>query len=170
VDGIHYGRAEWLPDGRRILFTGNENKRPLRTFLQDVQGGKPTPVTPEGVAAGAVSPDQKWATIAAGGKLSLLPLAGGPSKVIAKVDPDESVIRWSADGRFLFLKKLEKPSVLNISRLDVATGRTEPWKVLRPADPVGVRIADVALTPDGASYAYSFQRDIVTLFLVGGLR
>jgi hypothetical protein len=29
---------------------------------------------------------------------------------------------------------------------------------------------DVALTPDGASYAYSFQRDIVTLFLVGGLR
>jgi Tol biopolymer transport system component len=170
VDGIHYGRAEWLPDGRRILFTGNENKRPLRTFLQDVQGGKPTPVTPEGVAAGAVSPDQKWATIAAGGKLSLLPLAGGPPKVIAKVDPDESVIRWSADGRFLFLKKLEKPSVLNISRLDVATGRTEPWKVLRTADPVGVRIMDVALTPDGASYAYSFQRDIVTLFLVGGLR
>jgi hypothetical protein len=29
---------------------------------------------------------------------------------------------------------------------------------------------DVALTPDGNSYAYSYQRDIVTLFLVGGLK
>ncbi|HYL37363.1 MAG TPA: protein kinase [Bryobacteraceae bacterium] len=170
AQGIHYGRAEWFPDGQHILFTGTEGNRPLRTFLQDVHGGKPAPVTPEGVAALAVSPDQKYATIAAGGKLSLLPLAGGEPRQIATIDPDESVIRWSGDGRFLFLKKLEKPSVLKISRLDVATGRQGPWKELKPPDPVGVRIADVALTPDGASYAYSFQRDIVTLFLVGGLK
>ena len=44
------------------------------------------------------------------------------------------------------------------------------WKELQPPDPVGVRMIDVALTPDGSSYAYSFQRDIVTLFLVGNLK
>jgi eukaryotic-like serine/threonine-protein kinase len=170
AQGIHYGRAEWFPDGLRILFTGNEANRPTRTFVQDVRGGKPVPITPEGVTASRVSPDQKYATVAAGGKLSLLPIAGGEPKIVAKIDPDEAVIRWSGDGRFLFLKKLDKPSVMKISRLDVATGREEPWKELKTPDPVGVRIAEVAMTPDGASYAYSYQRDIVTLFQVGGLK
>jgi Tol biopolymer transport system component len=169
-DNIHYGRAEWFPDGRRILFTGNEIGRPIRTFVQSVDGGKPTPITPEGVTASRVSPDEKYVTITAGGKLSILPIAGGQAKAVADVDPDESVIRWSSDGRHLFLARLDKPYSMKISRLDVASGREESWKELQPPDPVGVRMIDVALTPDGNSYAYSYQRDIVTLFLVGGLK
>jgi hypothetical protein len=80
------------------------------------------------------------------------------------------VIRWSGDGRFLFLRKLLDPSALKISRLDVHSGRKEPWKELRTPDPVGVQIRDVVLTPDGNYYAYSYQRDIVTLYLAEGLR
>ncbi len=170
VAGIHYGRAEWFPDGRRILFTGNQPNRPVRAFVQDIVGGKPIPITPEGITGTRVSPDQKYITVASAGKLSLFPIGGGEPKVIANIDPDESVIRWSADGRYLFLRKSDKPSVLQINRLDVSTGRSELWKELKTADPVGVRIGEVALTPDGAAYAYSFQRDIVTLYLVGGLK
>jgi hypothetical protein len=80
------------------------------------------------------------------------------------------VIRWNGDGRFLFLRKLEQPALLKIYRLDVATGRKELWKELKTPDPVGVQIADVAITPDGNSYAYSFKRDISTLYLAAGLR
>ena len=170
AEGVHYGRAEWFPDGLRILFTGNQVNRPVRTFVQDVRGGKPAPITPEGTTARAVSPDQKYATVVAGGKLSLVPLAGGEPKAIGSIEPDESVIRWSGDGRYLYLRQLDKPYSMKISRLDVSSGRTEPWKELRPPDPVGVRMVDVALTPDGSAYAYSFQRDIVTLFLVGNLK
>jgi len=170
AQGIHYGRAEWFPDGLRILFTGNESGRPGRTFVQDVRGGKPTPVTPEGTTARAVSPDQKYVTVAAAGKISLVPLGGGEPKGVGEIEPDESVIRWSADGRYLFLRRLDKPYSMRINRLDVATGRKESWKELGPPDPVGVRMVDVALTPDGSAYAYSFQRDIVTLFLVGNLK
>ena len=168
--GINYSRAEWFPDGLRILFTGNEANRPLRTFVQDVRGGKPIPVTPEGIIASRVSPDQKYVTVVDGGNLNLLPIAGSEAKTIAHIDPGESVIRWSSDGRYVFLRNLERPSDLKISRLDVATGRKEPWRELKTPDPVGVRIGDVALTPDGAYYAYSYQRDIVTLFQVSGLR
>jgi serine/threonine protein kinase/Tol biopolymer transport system component len=168
--GIHYGRAEWFPDGQRILFTGNEPSRPLRAFVQDLAGGRPVAITPEGITGTRVSPDQKYITVASAGKLILFPIQGGDPKVIAEIAPDESVIRWSEDGRYLFLRKFDKPSVLRILKLDVSTGRSEVWKELKTADPVGVRILDVALTPDGASYAYSFQRDIVTLFLVGGLK
>jgi hypothetical protein len=80
------------------------------------------------------------------------------------------VIRWSADGRHLFLSKVEEPSFAKISRLDISTGRKELWKELRTPDPVGVNIRDVVMTPDGESLAYSFQRDITTLFLISGLR
>lgn len=168
--GMHYERVEWFPDGKHILFTGNEPDKPSRTFMQDIEGGKPVPVTPEGRVAARVSPDQKSVTSMAGGKLSLLPLTGGDPKTIGDLGPGESVIRWSGDGRYLYLRELVEPSFLKISRLDVVTGRKELWRELKTPDPVGVQILQVVMTPDGASYAYSFQRDITTLYLAEGLK
>jgi eukaryotic-like serine/threonine-protein kinase len=170
ANGMHYERVQWFPDGQRLLFVGNEPGRPPRTFVQDKNGGKPTPITPEGMIATRVSPDQKVVTVAKDGKLYLFPIAGGDLQPIADLEQGESVIRWSGDGRFLFLRKLLDPSALKISRLDVHSGRKEPWKELRTPDPVGVQIRDVVLTPDGNYYAYSYQRDIVTLYLAEGLR
>jgi serine/threonine protein kinase/Tol biopolymer transport system component len=170
TEGMHYERVEWFPDGRRILLTGNEPSRPTRTFIQSLNGGKLTPVTPEGTVAARVSPDQKYVTVVAGGKLSLFPIEGGDPKPISNSEPGESVMGWSADGRHLFLSKLEGPSSLEINRLDLSTGRSEPWRELKTPDPVGVAISKVVMTPDGQSFAYSFQRDITTLFLIGGLR
>jgi Tol biopolymer transport system component/tRNA A-37 threonylcarbamoyl transferase component Bud32 len=170
TEGMHYERVEWFPDGQRILFTGNEPNRPLRTFIQSLNGGKLTPVTPEGTVAARVSPDQKYVTVVAGGKLTLFPITGGDPKPISNTEPGESVIGWSADGRRLFLSKLEGPSSLEINRLDISTGRKELLRELKTPDPVGVAISKVVMTPDGESFAYSFQRDITTLFLIGGLR
>jgi serine/threonine protein kinase len=170
TEGMHYERVEWFPGGQRILLTGNEPNRPLRTFIQNLNGGKLTPVTPEGTVATRVSPDQKYATVVAEGKLTLFPIEGGTPKPIANSEAGQSVIGWSADSRHLFLSKLEDASLLKISRLDVTTGRTEPWRELKTPDPVGVTISKVVMTPDGESLAYSFQRDITTLFLIGGLR
>jgi serine/threonine protein kinase len=168
--GMHYERVEWFPDGRRILFTGNEPNRPIRTFVQDAEGGQPTPITPEGTPGTRVSPDGKSVTAVVGGKLALLPISGGEPKPVAASVPGESVIRWSSDGRFLFLRQQEGATALKISRMNVATGRKEPWKELKPPDPVGVQMVRVVLTPDGNTYAYSFQRDICTLYLTDGLK
>jgi hypothetical protein len=80
------------------------------------------------------------------------------------------VVGVSSDGRYVFLRRNEGPTVVNINRLDLASGREVPWKQLKPADPVGVEIGEVVLTPDGNAYAYSFQRDISTLYLAAGLK
>jgi len=167
---MHYDRVEWFPDGQRILFEANEPNRPARTFTEDLNGGVPVPLTPEGMDSSHVSPDGKYVTISAAGRLSLFPIGGGQTKPIANLGPGESVIRWSGDGRYLFLRTLVAPAVLNIYRLDVASGRKELWKQLKAPDPVGVQIGPVVLTPDGNSYAYSFQREVVTLYLGERLR
>jgi hypothetical protein len=103
-------------------------------------------------------------------KLNLIPVTGGPSKPDIDVQVGDSVLRWSADGRFLFLRHNESAAAVRINRLDLSSGREEPWKEVKPADPVGVEIGQVVLTPDGNTYAYSFQRDISTLYLAHGLR
>ncbi len=170
ANGLNYERVEWFPDGQRLLFTANETGKKVRTFVQDIQGGKAVPITPEGMRATRVSPDQKYVTVDDGGKLNLFPIAGGELKPIADMEPGESVIRWSGDGKFLFLRKSTESSSLTITRLNVATGRKELWRELKTPDPVGVQIRDVVTTPDGNAYAYSYQRDISTLYLAEGLR
>jgi Tol biopolymer transport system component len=167
--GMHYERVEWFPDGQKLLFTGNEENRPTRTFLQDARGGVPVPLTPEGTSASRVSPDGKYVTAVRGGKLNLLPIGGAALRPAIAVQPGDMVVRWSADGRYLFLRQDQGLTAAKISRLDLASGREEPWKELRPADPVGVQMRQVVMTPDGSAYAYSFQRDICTLYLADGI-
>jgi len=167
---MHYERVEWFPDGRRILFEGSDPNRPLRTFLQDLDGGAPVPVTPEGVVVSHVSPDQKYATMVVGRKLSLFQLRRGSVKAIANLNPGESVIRWDTDGSALFLRKTDGPAALSIERLDIGTGRREQVKELRTPDAVGVQIGQLVMTPDGGAYSYSFQRDISTLYLAQGIK
>jgi serine/threonine protein kinase len=168
--GMHYERVEWFPDGQKLLFTGNRPNGEMRTYLQDIRGGAPVPVSREGMVASRVSPDGKYVTEVAGNKLNLLPIDGGAPKPAADIEAGESVIRWSADGRYLFLRQNEGLTAMKISRLDLASGRAEPWKELKPADPVGVRIGQVVMTGDGNAYAYSFERDISTLYLADGLK
>jgi len=170
--GMHYERVEWFPDGQKLLFTGNEPNRPMRTYLQDIRGGAPVAITSEGTTAAHVSPDGKYVTSVVKDKLSVLPVAGGLGIATQAIDvqPGDSVIRWSADGRSLFLRQNEGLTAMKINRLDLASRHEEPWKELKPADPVGVQIGQVVMTPDGNAYAYSFQRDICTLYLAQGLK
>src|SRR6185436_15532974 len=49
-DGItSYEWAGWLPDGKRIAFTGRTTGAGARVYVRDVDGGTPRPVTPPGV-------------------------------------------------------------------------------------------------------------------------
>jgi eukaryotic-like serine/threonine-protein kinase len=87
LERVQYG-SHFLPDGKRIVFNGNERGHPGRTFVVDVAGGKPQPVTPEGVYATLPSPDGKFlAGETADQKLDLFPLDGGPVRHIPGVEP-----------------------------------------------------------------------------------
>jgi serine/threonine protein kinase len=167
--------AAWFPDSKGFLFAGSEPGHELRLYVQDLEGGKPRGIGPEGVTAAlpgfAISPDGR--TVAAvdhAHKGILIPVDGGDVRPIAGLEAGEFPLRYSPDGRSIYVwKRGDVPA--RIARVDLATGKREVFKDLLPADPAGVeRISNVLVTPDGKGYAYCFARLLSDLFVVEGLR
>jgi hypothetical protein len=166
-----------LADGRRLLLSASEAGRPRRLFVQDLPDGLPKPVTPEGVftAYAFASPDGAW--VAAGGDyenepFELYPLNGGEPRPIPGLEKGDEPIRFTADGRRLFVRESSKDETrVTIVLLDLVTGQKQPWKVLTPADPAGVTSIQYVLpTPDGRAYLYGYRRVLADLFLVTNLK
>jgi hypothetical protein len=142
-------------------------------YTQDLVGGHPKAITPEGYRSyrWTVSPDDRF--FAASGpdrRLYLYPLAGGEPTPIPGVRPTEIPMRWTADGRSLYVySRGDLPA--HVFLLEVATGRRQLWRELMPTDAAGVvDIVAICPTPDGRSYAYSYARILSNLYLVEGLR
>jgi Tol biopolymer transport system component len=164
----------WLPNGKSFLLLASRPGHGIQLFVQDLAGGAPRAVTPEGGEAtygAAVSPDGKYVcVVGADRRLGLYPLAGGEPRIVGEPEARESPVQWSSDGRYLFVARLgESPA--RVDRLELATGRREPWKEFQPADSSGVLdVGPILISPDGESYAYSFRRMLSDLYLVTGLR
>jgi tRNA A-37 threonylcarbamoyl transferase component Bud32/Tol biopolymer transport system component len=167
--------ATWFGDSRRFLFAASEPGHSVRLFVQEIDGGKPRPVTPEGISTAlpgfAVSPDGKFiAAVGPEQKGAVFPVDGGEARPIPGLLPGEFPLRYTADGRSIYVwKRGDLPA--RISRLDLESGKREVWKDLLPADPAGVeRISNVLVTPDGKGYAYCYARLLSDLFVVEGLK
>ncbi|HEY7574157.1 MAG TPA: hypothetical protein VIB08_03285, partial [Thermoanaerobaculia bacterium] len=165
--------AEWLPDGKRIVFTGNEPEHGSRLFLMDIAGGAPRALSPEGYRSFSrgVSPDGKFVlAVGPDRKRYFYPLDGGEPTPVNGLATDETPSGYSADGRFLYVcRRQDIPA--KVSRLEIATGRREHWKDLAPADGAGiVDISPVIPTPDGNAYVYGYSRTLSDLYLVSGVR
>jgi hypothetical protein len=173
----HYYDVRWLSDGRHLVIAGSEKGRPRRLFLQDLRGGPPRPVTPEGVASEypIPSPDGRW--VAAGVDFRkepclLYPLSGGTPRPIPGLERGEEPLRFDSRGTHLFVRTdPHHGPCARVARLSLLTGRKEPWRELCPPDTAGVpAVQFVYLTPDGAGHVYSFKRRLSSLFLVEGVR
>ena len=169
IEQYGYGAA-WLPNGKGIVFVGREKGRPMRTFVQDLDGGQPRPVTPEGVTGYAVSPDGKLLLGRdTSEKKALYPLDGGEPRTVPGLEDEDKLIRWtdSADSVFIYRDR-ERP--IRIYKLNLSTGRKELVKEILPRDPAGLLgTVTVLMTPDGKGYVYAFTRRLSDLYLVKGL-
>jgi dipeptidyl aminopeptidase/acylaminoacyl peptidase len=172
-DEIDHIVAAWHPDGKRIVFSGSESGHAIRIYIQDVEGGKPRAITPEGggTLGIIVSPDGKL-VLGNGpdGKRYFFPVDGGEAQPVPGLKPGEFIDGWSEDGRsFLAQNFAGLPGV--ISRVDLATGKRTIWKEIVPADSAGVdSIAGVEITPDAKSYVYSYVRTLSDLYVVEGVK
>ena len=166
--------AAFFPDGKRLLVVAAERGRKPCLYVQDLPAGKPRPITEKsyGLAERPISPDGAW--VAAYGDWSenmfLLPVGGGqPRSIPASKDLD--LIRWTSDGKAVFA--LVTGSIpARVVRVDVATGRREPWKELAPPEQTGlIEIGPIFMTPDGLSYVYGYGRSATSdLYLIENLK
>jgi Tol biopolymer transport system component len=172
-DAINHFYARWFSDGKRIVFSGDEPGHGVRLYVQDLAGGKPQAITPEGVDALALKPSPDGSLVAAIGpdqRGYFYPAAGGQPRPIPGFAAGDVPIGWSADGRSLYIaRRGEMPA--HVYRLELATGQRKLWKRLMPSDPAGVNIIfPILVTPDGKSYVYGYRRILSDLYLVEGLK
>jgi eukaryotic-like serine/threonine-protein kinase len=172
-DAIDHVAAAWHPDGKHFIFSGSEPGHAIRIYVQDLQGGKPEAITPEGggTLGILVSPDGKLVQgFGPDGKRWLFPVEGGEPRPIPGLALGESIDGWSEDGHSIYVHNFAGlPCV--ISRVDLATGKRTVWKQIVPADAAGVDSAgSILLTPDAKSYVYSYTRTLSDLYVVEGLK
>jgi eukaryotic-like serine/threonine-protein kinase len=162
----NYATAQWFPDGRRVLVNGNEPGKGTRFYVQDVEGGPPRPVTPEGTRDGLLSRDGKVVLARGPGEsYSLYPIAGGEPRPAPGLGVDDIVAKWSADGRsVLAYRRAEIPC--RVERVFFASGERQPVEELAPSERAGLlSLRDVYLTDDLRSYAYTAYYRVSSLFV-----
>jgi eukaryotic-like serine/threonine-protein kinase len=166
--------ANLLPNGREVLFAGNEPGHGVRIYLQDVSDGKLRPITPEGVAlanyTNAVSPDGRFfLSVEADDSPSVRSVESGERKPIPGLSPGDFAFGWNGNGRSVYVYKPSVPA--RVYQVELASGHRQLWRELSPPDPAGVNfIRAPHISADGKAYAYNYNRILSDLYLVDGLR
>ncbi len=173
-DGLPLGAVSFFPDGKRLLVGGQEPGHGLRLYVIDIAGGRPRPISPEGIrirGSKPVSPDGEW-VFANGpdGKLYLYRVENGEARLLPGANASDRPLQWTPDGRGVYVME-RKGTAFSIFRIEVATGRRRLWKEIVPPDPAGFGgITSFFFAADDRSYVYSYQRTLADLYLVSGLK
>ena len=162
--------ANFLPDGKRIVFGAMEPGRTGRIYVQNLHDGALRPISPEGVRTdGLATPDGRFVLGSTQGRHMLYPVDEGAPRPLAFLAARDQPLQWSPDGRLLFVRRANAwPPV--IDRVDMVTHQRQTWKVVSPVDPVGIEeMSRVYITPDGKSYCHDYLRWLSQLYVVEGL-
>jgi hypothetical protein len=171
LEQIHNGLAHFLADGKRITLNASEPGHGVRCYLVSLDGGKPIPITPEGIAGGLVSPDGQYILRANDAAVvAVYPIAGGAPRPIPNLEPGFVPLRWTEDNSAVYgYRPGQIPT--EVYKINLVTGKKTVVQELQPETNVGVvRIAPVVVNRDGSRSAYSYYQVFSVLYLISGLR
>jgi eukaryotic-like serine/threonine-protein kinase len=174
-DAIHHQGAAWTPDGKRIVFAGNEPGHRIRYYVQSLGGSPPRAITPENVSYSnfdpvTISPDGKSVAVAGlDGKIVLYPLDDGAPRTVPKLADGFVPLRWCPGDSLMVYHSGDVP--VKILRVDVEAGEQTLWRELAPANRTGLTgIAEIRVGADCRSSAYSALYLPSELWIADGLR
>ncbi|MFZ0954318.1 MAG: protein kinase [Candidatus Sulfotelmatobacter sp.] len=171
LEHIQNGSAHFLADGKFITLDASEPGHGLRTYLLNLEGKKPTPITPEGITGGLISPDGRHIfRLNEAGGVAVYSTAGGAPRIIPDLEPNLVPIQWSQDSSSVYAYlRGEVPT--KVYKVDLVTGKKTLLQELQPPTNMGVaNIAPVVVTRDGSRFAYSYYQVSSVLYLISGLR
>lgn len=162
------GNARFFPDGKRLLIKGAEHGHAYRNYVVDVSGGKPTPITPEGVDSLALSPDgAELAALDLSGNITIYPLQSEPVRTVPNTQ-GMLPLTWSSDGHSLFASIPDELPARTL-RVEITSGKQQLVRQFVPSDSGVYVIWNIRITPDGKTYAYSYRQTLSTLYIAEGL-
>jgi serine/threonine protein kinase len=170
LDRIDNGTSHFLADGKRITINGNEAGHGRRCYVVSLDGGKPAPITPEGITGGVVSPDGRDIVANGGGAVALYSTTGGLPRLIPGLDADFMTLQWSEDNSAVY-GYVPGQTPAAVYKVDLATGRKTLVQELRPETSAGlVFVAPVVVNQGASRFAYSYYQVYSVLYEVSGLR
>jgi serine/threonine protein kinase len=159
----------WTPDSQHVLFTGTETGHEPRCYVQDINGGASKPLCPEGVTDARMSPDGKLLLAREPGGYVLLQSGGTDKRPAKGLDPEDHVIRWSADAKSLYVYHSQRP--IELFKVDPATGHRQLLRRINSSDPAGIiGFPRLFVSTDGEWIVYSFTRRISELYVARDLQ
>ncbi len=169
LERIHNGSSHFLADGKRITINGNERGHGVRCYLVDVDSGKLTPVTPEGITGGLVSPDGRSIVANDGLTPALYSIGEGSARPIPGLEPGFVPVKWSEDTSAIYgFRPGQVP--MKVYKVNLFTGEKTLIQDLGAKAPVGiVYIAPVVVNRDASRFAYSYYQVFSVLFMISGL-
>jgi len=172
-DNISYESAEFLPDGRQLLASGIEEWHGVRDYLIDLNNGNAKPVTPEGIAGAYLSPDGRRAAVQGpDGKWGVWPLDGSGLRLIPGLESKYRLTGWAPDGTSVYVISSQwSERTVKVYRVNVTTGKMDPWKTFGEDLPAGATKAFVPrISSDESAYAYMYYQDLSVAYVVKGLK
>ena len=165
-------RGSFSRDGQHIIFTARLANGNVQIFEQDVKGGEPRPIAPEGLAGFRFSPDEKKLLVldSQTNVILLYDLASGQKEPV-KLRPEDSPLHFAPNGD-LFVAYTDPAhlEVTELDRVDLHTGKRQTLFTIR-TDPAGlITVGPIFIAGDGSTYAYSMMRIYSDLYTVDGLK
>jgi eukaryotic-like serine/threonine-protein kinase len=163
----------FTPDSKGLLFDGHEPGHASRIYVMSLEAGQPRAITPEGFSLGrpqSLSPDGKRVAAVTGDGIAFVSVDGGEPQLVSASQPGDVPLLWAKDGQVLFVGR-RGDTACTVSRLNIQTGASTPWKSFSPADVAGVTGASCPLIAnDEQHYVFGYTRNLSDLFLVEHLK
>jgi WD40 repeat protein len=154
------------------LAVGIEAGHGARDYLIDVGTGNSKPITPEGVQGATVSPDGRSVAVTGpDGKWGIWPLNGGALRPLP-LDSSYNVAGWAPDGSAIYVtgSHTRTRATLDVLRMNLATGKLEPWKTFGDTLPTGAHAFGPLPSADGSAYIYGYVQVLSQAYVVKGLK
>jgi hypothetical protein len=157
--------ASFLGDGNRVFACGNEPNHAVRRYVRGLAGGTFKPITPEGVSLAIAAPDGESIVAMTSDGYRRFSTENGASQSLPGLTPNDQILRYSPDGRFLWTTGRQKTQPVHVDQVDVKTGvRSTLIPDFSPPRPGVLMVSGMTLADDPHTYAYIEQEAASYLF------
>jgi len=153
-----------------ILVCGNEPGHNSRCYTRPLANGKFKPFTPEDVRGVVASADGQFVVGTTADGYRQFAVRDGASQTVPGITLDDQVIRYSPDGKSLWIMRKNSQPV-RVQQLDIKTGARRALLPDFSFPRAGLlSVSEVSLADDPRNYAYMERESTSYLFEMKGMR